>query len=903
MKSIDKYFLPALSVVVIGLLVFNSLHNPNSSEPGYAKGINPKTDKISVRSGFKVEHLFSPSDDSVGSWVSMTFDNKGRMICSDQYGALYRMEVPPIGDTVTKLQIERLYIGKPGDSLDIGSAHGLLYAFNSLYVMVNAQVEKQTAKNSKDYSPRESGLYRVQDLDGDDQYDAITLLKALKGHGEHGPHSIILSPDSASLYLISGNHTDLPAMDAYRLPSNWQEDNILPLIKDPRGHANDRMAPGGWVAKVDPEGKKWELVSAGFRNAFDIAFNETGDLFAYDADMEYDMGLPWYRPTRINHVTSGSEFGWRTGNSKWSPSFPDNLPAVINIGQGSPTSLLSLRNAKLPLKYKKSLLAFDWTFGIIHLIKLKPSGSTFLAEREEFLSGVPLPLTDGVVGPDGALYFMIGGRRLESDVYRVYYAGNEKADGEKLEGAPNPLNQLRRSIEQYHQGPNKDAVNAVWPYLKHNDRFIRYAARIALEHQPIAAWKDRALQERDPVVATEALVGLIRQADASLNKVVYTALLAVNNKRLNEAQQINLLRAYELAILRLGMPDGKLSTAIIAQFDRLYPSNKSNLDRSLSRILIALEAPGVISRTLALMETTDKESIAAYRKETATASDDLIMRNPGYGLQIANLLNNLPPAQQTYMATMLSRAKNNWTPELQDRYFAWYKNAFAYRGGHSYVGFLDRSRKYALDNVAEGRRGYCDTLSGAGLLTASGNDLMGKDYPKGPGRNWKVDEAVALFEVPLEQRNFHQGRAMYMATTCNRCHAMGGEGGNIGPNLTSLGKRFSMKDMLEAIIEPSKTISDQYAATQFTLANGSSIIGRLTDQDNKSFAVSRNPYSPEQLEKVNKKDVVSMRYSPISSMLPGLINSLNEEELKDLMAYLMTGGNEKDPVFKEEGSK
>ena len=902
MKLIEKYFLPLLILVTLAVVVNNNL-NRVEAVPAYTKGNNPKVDKISTRQGFVVEHLFSPSDDSVGSWVSMTFDDKGRMICSDQYGALYRMQVPAIGDTLTKPTIERLYVGKGTDTLDIGSAHGLLYAFNSLYVMVNARIEKNPEKRPKGYNPRESGLYRVQDFDGDDQYDSVTLLKSFKGHGEHGPHSIILSPDSSSLYLISGNHTDVPEMDAYRLPSNWQEDNIFPLIKDPRGHANNRMAPGGWIAKVDPEGKKWELVSAGFRNAFDIAFNETGDLFAYDADMEWDMGLPWYRPTRINHVTSGSEFGWRTGNSKWSPAFPDNLPAVINIGQGSPTSLLSLRDAKLPLKYKKSLLAFDWTFGIIHLIKLKPSGSTFVAEREEFLSGVPLPLTDGVIGPDGALYFMIGGRRLESDVYRVYYAGEEKVNDEKIEGEPNQLNLLRRSIEQYHAGPNKAAVEAVWPYLKHNDRFIRYAARIALEHQPVAEWKDRALQEKDPVAASEALVGLIRQADSSLNPSVYAALLSINNNRFTEAQQINLLRAYELAILRLGMPDSQTAASIVAQFDRFYPSNKSNLDRSLSRVLIALEAPGVISKTLALMEATDKESIAAYRKETATASDDLIMRNPGYGLQIANLLDNMPPAQQTYMATMLSLAKNNWTPELHDRYFSWYKNAFAYRGGHSYVGFVDRARKYALENVSEARRGYYDTLSGATLLTASGNDLVSTDYPKGPGRNWKVDEALALFDTALQERSFRQGRAMFIATTCNQCHAMGGAGGNVGPDLTNLGKRFSMKDMLESIIDPSKTISDQYAATQFTLANGSSIIGRLTDQDNVSFSVSRNPYSPDQVEVIKKKDVVAMRYSPISSMLPGLINSLNEEELKDLMAYLMTGGNAKDPVFKKEVDK
>ena len=103
------------------------------------------------------------------------------------------------------------------------------------------------------------------------------------------------------------------------------------------------------------------------RNPFDIAFNEDGELFTYDADMEWDFGMPWYRPTRINHVTSGSEYGWRTGNSKWSPTYPDNLPAVFNIGQGSPTNLISSQNARFPEKYRRSLMAFDWSFGIIYL--------------------------------------------------------------------------------------------------------------------------------------------------------------------------------------------------------------------------------------------------------------------------------------------------------------------------------------------------------------------------------------------------------------------------------------------------------------------------------------------------------------------------------------------------------
>jgi len=302
-----------------------------SNDKSTGTGGNPKIDKLKIQEGFQVEHLYSPSENDQGSWVAMTFDPKGRLITSDQYGALYRLEIAPVGqDSV--LKIEQLEIGKTTSELadttkpkvQMGHAQGLLYAFNSLYVMVNNRV-------SEDFETK-SGLYRLQDTDGDDQFDKITLLKELEGEGEHGPHSVILSPDKKSIYVISGNHTNVPPMDAYRLPKVWQEDNMFPLIKDPRGHANDRYAPGGWVANVDSTGSYWELISAGYRNAFDITFNEAGEMFSYDSDMEWDFGMPWYRPTRICHVTSGSEYGWRTGNSKWSPDFPDNLPPVINIG-------------------------------------------------------------------------------------------------------------------------------------------------------------------------------------------------------------------------------------------------------------------------------------------------------------------------------------------------------------------------------------------------------------------------------------------------------------------------------------------------------------------------------------------------------------------------------------------
>ena len=773
------------------------------------------------------------------------------------------------------------------DTLNFGAAHGLLYAFNSLYVMVNNRPSKNL--------PKTSGFYRLQDTDGDDQFDKLTLLKTLVGEGEHGPHSIKLSPDKKSLYVICGNYTDLPEMDSYRLPKTWKYDNLFPEIKDPRGHANDRKEPGGWVANVDPEGKKWELISAGYRNPFDLAFNDVGDLFVYDADMEWDFGLPWYRPTRICHATSGSEFGWRTGNGKWSPAFPDNLPPVINIGQGSPTNLMYLKGAKFPTKYKQTLLAFDWSFGIVHAIHLKPKGASYTAVQEEFLSAAPLPLTDGAIGPDGSLYFLTGGRRLESNLYRVYYRGNEStSDGEMTQITEE--NKLRRQLEDFHGAPNAAAVATVWPHLNHADRHIRYAARLALEHQPLSAWKEKALSEKNPVALTNALIGLIRSTTDQDKALIIDALFNINYATLSASQQLDVLRAYELAFARFGLPGAAQKKKLIALFDAQYPANTNDFNKALSKLLVFLEAPSVLPKTLALM---DKKEQNNPNDELAMSSEDLILRNPQYGLDIAKMLEKMPEPQQTYLAITLSKAEKGWNPEMREKYFAWYRKAFSYRGGNSYIGFIDKARNFALKNLSKGKRKYYDELSGGDLLTDSGNDLERSDYPKGPGKNYQIKDIDTLFASALKDRNFKTGKSMYIATTCIRCHAIKGEGGNVGPDLTQIGTRFSTKDIMEAILLPSKTISDQYATTEFQLKNGKSMVGKITNQDEENYYIAQNPYVADILVKVPKKNVLSKNYSTVSSMLPGMVNSLNAEELRDLVAYLTSGGDENHAVFKK----
>ena len=683
------------------------------------------------------------------------------------------MSVPAIGDTITKSQVEKLEVLQDPEyksdtskaKISIGYAHGLLYAFNSLYVMINHRGDSKLKKTS--------GLYRLQDTDGDDQYDKTTLIKLLDGSGEHGPHSIVLSPDKQSLYVVAGNFTKIPQMDAYRNVPDGKLDNLLPLIKDPRGHDNTVESQGGWVAKLNPEGSKWELIASGFRNSFDLAFNEVGELFTYDSDMEWDFGTPWYRPTRILHVTSGGEYGWRPGTLKWNANYPDNLPAVINIGQGSPTNFIHGGTARFPEKYRNALFAFDWSFGIIYAIFPKQQGASYTATGEEFISGSPLPLTDGVIGPDGALYFLTGGRRLESDLYRVTFTGVENKNAKPAPAVLSEAQKLRIQLETYHGSPKQGAIAFAWPQLKNADRHIRYAARIAVEAQPLSEWTDKTLKETDPVILTNAAIGLARRGNASVKKQLLTALTKINLSTLTESQKLDHLRAVELVFARMGAPDAAEKAMVANQLNPFYPAATNDLNKELSKLLVYVEAPKAVEKTMALLATA-KDGAGSIK--TLSESSDLILRNPQYGIDIAGMLSKMPPLTQTWYANVLSQAKTGWTPELRNSYFKWFYTAFGYKGGVCYVGFIDKARTNALAHVPKESFAQLNKISGDEIVKVVNRGVdVGTVLAKGPGRNWKLEDALTAIDTAKGKRDFEQGKAMFASSLCKSCHQVKGE--------------------------------------------------------------------------------------------------------------------------------
>ena len=794
-------------------------------------------DRIQAPKGFQVEKLYEVPDNQ-GSWVSLTTDPKGRLITSDQYGKLYRVTPPTKGKAI---QVEQIPV-------DLGEAQGLLWAFDSLYVMVN--------RGGK----YESGLYRVQDTNNDDVLDSAKLLRALNGRTEHGPHAVILAPDGKSLFVIAGNHTKLTDLADSRASKKWDEDSLLTRMWDASGHAVGRMAPGGWIAKVDPDGKNWTLWCAGFRNAYDIAFNKAGELFTFDSDMEWDMNTPWYRPTRVCHCVSGAAFGWRGGTAKFPTYYPDNLPPVVDIGPGSPTGIVFGYGAKFPAKYQEALFICDWSYGKLYAVHMKEVGSTYKGDAEEFITGTPLALTDIIVNPkDGAMYFTTGGRRTKSFLYRVTYTGKESTSPSKAKSKDAKARSIRHMLEQYHSTKaNPKAIEKVWPYLSNKDRFIRWAARTAVEHQDVKLWQKKALAEKSTQASLEALLALTRCGAKGVQPQVFEALDRIDWNKLDQAQKFALLRVYQLAMIRMGRPDVETADALIAKFDPHYPAKSRDMNAELAKLLIYLEAPSAATKTMALLKKA------------------------------------LTQEEQTHYALFLRELKKGWTMDQRKDYFRWYLKAANFKGGHSYQKFIINIKRDAVAKLSPSEK-----LALKKILNAKPpKQAVPVFVEKRPVvKDWKLDELVAKLQTGLKGRNFDKGRKMFAVANCFACHRFDNEGGAVGPDLTGVSGRFSPRDLLESIIHPSKTISDQYSAVNVFTKSGKIVTGRIVNLAGQDFRINTDMYNPDKQAIVKRNDVESIVPSPVSMMPEDLLNTLHEEEIMDLMAYLLSRGNRNHPIF------
>jgi len=835
------------------------------SIPPVQASVKDASTALNVPPGFEVDLIYEVDRKKFGSWISMAFDKKGRLTVSDQQKAgTFLVEIPKPGQKFDETKIKKLSVES--------SVYGMLYAFDHLYMMGNRKLTRAKVLPDGSLGP-------------------VEFMAEMAGGGEHGPHSIIISPDGKSIYVIAGNATKPPEFINSRIPTNWKDDVLLENYA--YGHMAQGKAPGGWVMKMSPDGKNREIITMGFRNPCDFALNRDGELFVYDADMEYDIGSPWYRPTRINHGISGGDSGWRATSKKWRDYFPDTVGSVVDVGPGSPTGVIAGINANFPTHYRDALFICDWTFATMYSIHLKPSGSTYIGEKREFVSNSDgsLALTDVVIGPDGNMYFCVGGRGGQSYLYRITYTGSESTELSQLDTTSKhaKARATRRKLESFHGSANKEALAVAWPHLGSEDYHIRYAARIAIEWQSPKSWAQKAYSEKNDVAAIHALLGLARSDYEGSLKPSVERLLKIDFKELDKSGQLALLRTYSVIMSRAGMPERIQAHAIGEQLDLYFPSNDNNLNEELCRVLCYLDHPSVVRKTVALMKTT-KAKIPNF-------DTDIMKRNKHYGSRILSTMDAdaTPNILNIHLLFCLKGVQVGWTMEDRKAYLGELQNLMTKKGGNMFTGYIQKIRESAIASVPDKDRISLQYLMGE----VKSVDLAKLPKAKGPGVAWTVDSGLkVLNEEPLAGRSFANGQKMFSAGLCVACHRFGNEGGGVGPDLTNLAKRSDYKSILESTIHPNMVVSEQFEQHELKMKDGSITMGRVVTEEDGEYGLVQSGLQPLNLTKIKKSKVASKNGSSISMMPGGLINSMNAEELKDLIAYFVSAGDRKHKVFR-----
>jgi putative heme-binding domain-containing protein len=797
------------------------------------RGSATPAESLKVADGFRVELLRS-AEPGEGSWICMTFDHRGRLIVSPQGDERPLLRLSFSGGKVAN--VEKL-------SAPMHYAMGLLYAFDSLYV--------------NGHGPNGTGLYRLIDENKDDQFETneIHLLKVFRGESEHGYHALALGPDK-KIYVLNGNGTRLPEGISSNSPyRNYAEDSLsggLGIDESQDG----AKAPACHVLQSDAEGREWKLWAGGMRNAYDMDFNADGELFTFDSDMEWDWGTPWYRPTRILHLVSGGEYGWRDGTRMWADYYPDALPPVTYIGIGSPTGVKFGTRSNFPEKYRRALYVADWSYGRILAVHLTPTNSTYRGETEAFIQGTPLNLTSLTFGPDGSMYFITGGRGTQSGLYRVSYSGTPLARDKREEDSAVSARKVRHALENFHTQPANDAqLTALQSQLFSPDRWLQYAARVALEHQDPARWVPQKLAS-DP--SLDELLPVVR-VDPKANELLSSHLV---KGRGFQATVPN------LRLLEVLMSHSDLSTDLrqrIAQrLDRQFPARTWEVNRELSRVLLHLGSTQGVSKCVRLLQSAKTQEEQLHYIEQ--------LRNIREGWSLTD--------RKIFFSWFLKpRDPQAHPPEI----LQYFKDV-----GRSYVDgawfdrYLRDFRRQAAATLTDEERRELAPLLNAPVSPAQNIPANNRQFV----REWKMEDFGEVLQK-TSAPNLPRGRQALVDAQCLTCHRFGNDGGIVGPELTGAGAKYNARDLLESILEPSKVLSDQYQDHTAILKEGDTISGRLVAESDKEIILETDRLSGA-TEKIAREKVANVTPSKLSPMPAGLANVLTKEEILDLIAYLRT---------------
>ena len=169
-----------------------------------------------------------------------------------------------------------------------------------------------------------------------------------------------------------------------------------------------------------------------------------------------------------------------------------------------------------------------------------------------------------------------------------------------------------------------------------------------------------SLDECRPTATIEASIALSRAGDKAVQAKALAALERIPLSSLTREQLLMICRAYGLNFIRFGEPDADTASVVRDKFEKLYPSPDIFVNHELSRLLVYLKSPTVVTKSMALLAAGNTQE------------------------------------EQLWYAFILRNVKDGWTLDQRKAYFSWLNYAAKhYHGGSSFQNYLKHFRTEA----------------------------------------------------------------------------------------------------------------------------------------------------------------------------------------------------------------
>ncbi|RZO17775.1 MAG: c-type cytochrome [Verrucomicrobiaceae bacterium] len=930
---------------------------------------------------------------------AITFDKLGRLCVG--MGPQYRKPKPETeGDSVW------IILDKNGDgSADsriefasgFNSIQGLAWKGNDLWVA-----------NAPD-------LTLVRDTNNDDIGDEYVKVYTDLGNLEHGLHGLNFGPDG-KLYMSKGNSKGLTILPEKIAPQPFRElwgistpkntpSFPAPVLSNRKNynksyhHPADDWGITGGILRCDDDGKNLEIISRGFRNPWDICFDDEFNWLGTDNDQT--MGDKIFAPF------FGAHFGW--GHS-WSYDWKGDyhLPTAPSSGplfEGSGTGIIFCNIADYPKKYRNVFFINDWLNREVYIFKPEWKGAWRFSESQNLVSlasagtGRSMPLSKGrsfdpvdiELGPDRSIWISSWGRQ-----YGAHYENGSLANEGRIYRLWPKIfkpvkEQLKKRSENIQDWSFKELLkdlgshlpawrtNAQDELIRRGDQSLGILEKTLKENtqnKSLETWATWAIGriKKNPNLPEETLNQKIQSIRIQThNKIIHPNF----NKYLNDSNA----RVRNEAVIAIRQLKEKKFTAHLKSLaekekDRIvfysvwgalmdlctveelkHQINEKSPGLKLSALLALLEKDTLpsklIERLCSNLVFTEGQDPRIVKIAVRRSKGKAVFESRGRPLTAEGLtptkfhsttinpFSNLKPStENNYAVDTLEIGKKIYTDrnyllrkipaQLKNDIFiktacadAEYSKGFQLTFNLKYPSTLfliDDSRAEQLPEWANSDWKETNLI----IKTDDPKEMkvFQKDFPAGivklgPNRqgvnsrkgNYLIaakpkllsnKNEITTVKSVIESLSFAdavKGEDLFMSiygANCSSCHQVSGKGKNHAPDLSNIGNRADPKILAEAILNPSQSITEGFAAQMFKLKSGIIHTGIVLEETGREIKLAMTGGA---VVSIQRNEIIERKGLPISAMPASFAELLNPKEVAHIIAYLsdQTKANIKKP--------